>query len=319
MEIYPSWKNTLVRGDFGLFRLTDVRGGLIAVSLYLLLFFSLSTPLVVITLWFLPLPFLLFCAQNGWKASLMPVAGCGLLTSIWGLPALGILLFAAAIGLIMGELYRSPESTGTDAALGGWVATWLGMLGLFLFTIWGLGGIGSVESYLLGQWEETRQLLQTYGWDATGMEEPPALSLIIPVMLFMMTIPFPLLNLVVGRRFLIRRGFPGKYLPPFREWRLPRSFFYFYFLALLMLLLFGLDGGTFSFVAGIVVTWMFLFFFIQGLSFCAFLLYRWKQRGAWLILVAVLAFLIPFLPLLIHLLGIFDTGTGWRERLTKKE
>ncbi|MDR6225390.1 DUF2232 domain-containing protein [Desmospora profundinema] len=300
-------------------RFTDIRGGLIAIGLYLLLFLSLITPLGIVTLWFLPLPFFWFGAKNGWKPSLFPVAVCGILSSALGLAALGGLLFAAGIGLMMGEQYRKPGSTGTDVALGGWVATWVGALVLLLLVTWWWDGVGQVQSFWREQWESTQQMLESYGLGAAGMEEPPPLSLIIPVMLFMISLPFPLLNFAVGRRLLIRQGLPGKYLPPIRKWRLPRPFFYFYFVALLLLLLFGLDGGAVSLFAGTAVTWMFLIFFIQGLSFFAFLLHRWNWKSGWVFLIGGVAFLIPLLSVVVHLFGILDTGTEWRKRLEKND
>ncbi|PTM56883.1 DUF2232 domain-containing protein [Desmospora activa] len=298
---------------------TDVRGGLITVGLYLLLLLSIITPLGVISLWFIPLPFFWFSAKNGWKSALFPVTICGILSLLVGPTMIAAWLFATGIGLLMGELYRKPESTGTDVVLGGWVATWLGVLGLLLFATWMFDGLGQFQSMWQQQWESTQQTLENYGLNAVDMEEAPSLNLVLPIMMFFITIPFPLFNFLLGRRLLMRQGLPGKYLPPIREWRLPRPFFYFYFIALLLLLLFGLEGGTISFIAGTTVTLMFLIFFVQGLAFSAFLLHRWNRGNGWVVLVGVLALLIPLFSFFIHLLGIVDTGTEWRKRMESKK
>lgn len=319
MVIYPNWKNTSARGDPGLSPLTDIRGGLITVGLYLLLLLSMMTPLGMISLWLLPLPFFWFSAKNGWKPALLPVAICGVLSLLLGPTMIAGWLFVVSIGLLMGELYRRPESTGTDVFLGGWVATWLGALGLLLFTTWQVDGMERIQSIWQQQWTNTQQVLETYGLDIAQMEELPPLNLILPIILFFFTIPFPLFNLILGRRFLMRQGLPGKYLPPMREWRLPRPFFYFYFIALLLMLLVGLEGGSISFFAGTAVTLMFLIFFIQGLAFSAFLLHRWNRGNGWVVLVGAVALFVPFFSFFIHLLGIVDTGTEWRKRIGPKK
>ncbi|MDA8352513.1 MAG: hypothetical protein M0Z65_04855, partial [Firmicutes bacterium] len=58
-----------------------VRDGLVTIALFFVITLTLFTPLSLLTVWFLPLPFLLYAAKHGWLPALLP-AGIGAL-SLW--------------------------------------------------------------------------------------------------------------------------------------------------------------------------------------------------------------------------------------------
>ncbi|PTX62430.1 uncharacterized protein YybS (DUF2232 family) [Melghirimyces profundicolus] len=299
-------------------QISDIRDGFITVGLFLIL--ALITPLLIFTMWLLPLPFFLHTSKNGWRSALFPFFLTAILAWIFtGEPfGVGLVLLLAVTGMVMGILYRKTDTTGTDVALGGLTVVWVGLLLLL---------VGAVMAYDLGEqldvilqreWERNEELLRLYGVseplpDPDSMDE--VLSSVLPAMIFLMAVPVPLINLAVGRRWMIRQqGFPGKYLPPFRNWRLPRPFFYFYFVSLLTVLIFGLEGNSAVVVLGNAVTVLFILFLIQGLSFTAWLLNRGDQGKGWMVPVLVLTFLVPIVTMVIHLMGILDSGTRIRDR-----
>ncbi len=102
-------------------RIPEVRDGLITTMLFLLIVFSLMTPLNILTIWLLPLPFLLQTAKNGWVSAVFPI-----LLIIFSFLAVtdhlfypGAVLLVATAGVVMGVLYRRPDTSGTDVVLGG--------------------------------------------------------------------------------------------------------------------------------------------------------------------------------------------------------
>ncbi|GGE05925.1 membrane protein [Marinithermofilum abyssi] len=296
-----------------------IRDGLIYSSLFLVLLFSLGTPLSLVTVWFLPLPFLLFTARQGWQSALLfVVLLSGLIVVLTGSVYTPLILLVTTIaGLVMGELYRRPQTTGTDVVLGGLVTTWVGFL-----TMLAVGAVffhlfDRVQSLWQEQWAASQELFRAYGMPEELPDMPP-LGMVIPGLLVFASVPIPLLNIRVARRILMRGGFPGKYLPPFRTWRLPRPFFHIYFLALILLLLFGESPGSFPVVLGNAVSIFYLLLMVQGFSFAAFLLHRSGRGKGWMTVVVLGTLLFPPAALIIHVMGLIDTGTPLRDRLEKK-
>ena len=227
--ISPSWKNTLTRGEPGLPRIPEVRDGLITTMLFLLIVFSLMTPLNILTIWLLPLPFLLQTAKNGWVSAVFPI-----LLIIFSFLAVtdhlfypGAVLLVATAGVVMGVLYRRPDTSGTDVVLGGLTIVGISLLILMMAATHYFDLQNRLNSYLAEEWQRNAEWFRIYGVES-ATDLIPYVATVIPSVIFMLAVPVPLFNLVVARKWLTRRGLPGKYLPPFREWRLPRSFFYFY-------------------------------------------------------------------------------------------
>lgn len=293
-----------------------VRDGLVTIALFFVITLTLFTPLSLLTVWFLPLPFLLYAAKHGWLSALLP-AGIGAL-SLWAVSGhplnVGWVMAVAVTGITMGELYRRSQTTGTDVVLGGLTAVWVGSLLLLVIASFSFNMMDRLDALLAQEWEQNKEMLRAYGMEDSLPELPPVAA-VIPGMIFLLAVPIPLLNLVVGRRWLRRRGFPGKYLPPFGEWRLPRPFFYFYFVSLLLLILFGLGENANLMLLGNAAAVLFTLFIVQGLAFITWLLERSGKSKGWLVLVVFLTLLIPVAGMVVHLIGIVDCGTRIRNRI----
>ncbi|OYD07940.1 DUF2232 domain-containing protein [Paludifilum halophilum] len=298
-------------------RFSDIRDGLMASGLFLLLLLLLITPLSLISVWFLPLPFLLVTARNGWHSVLFSAALCSFFSLLFtGQPLFLLLVFFSVMtGGVMGFLYRKETSTGTDVALGGLVAAWVGLLLSGLAVAFFTDVLAHIQTIWREQWEMTQEMFRSAGVDEPF--DPDAVKMVIPGVSMLFTLPFPLLNLVLGRRLLMRKGLPGKYLLLFRKWRLPRGFFYFYLLSLVVLLLFS-ESESVGIAFGNIVIVLYLLFFIQGLAFTVFLLHRFQRGKGWAFAAVFLSFLLPPVMVAVHFLGILDTGTAIRNRLEEK-
>jgi uncharacterized protein YybS (DUF2232 family) len=293
-----------------------VRDGVILCGIFTVLIASLFTPLSILTIWFLPLPFLLYTAKHSWPSAVLPAAVISVLTLILLHPLLVFaVLFGASTGMLMGALYRSSTSTGTDVVLAGLVVGAAAMLTGLVAAEYGFGVLTEFQRIWQQQWDLAVEWIQRSIPDASVPALPP-LSAVLPLSMSMLLVPTVLLSAWAGRRLLVRSGFAEKRLPPFYRWRFPRSFLYFYLLAGIASFLFGTESGAYPFFAGLFII-LDMVFVVQGLSFLAFLLRRKGKGQGWLWL-AVLALFIPPAAFLLLVLGILDVGTRWRERMEEK-
>lgn len=287
--------------------------------LFLLIVFSLMTPLNILTIWLLPLPFLLQTAKNGWVSAVFPI-----LLIIFSFLAVtdhlfypGAVLLVATAGVVMGVLYRRPDTSGTDVVLGGLTIVGISLLILMMAATHYFDLQNRLNSYLAEEWQRNAEWFRIYGVES-ATDLIPYVATVIPSVIFMLAVPVPLFNLVVARKWLTRRGLPGKYLPPFREWRLPRSFFYFYLVFFLLFLILGVGEESSMWIPANVMTVLFFLFYIQGLSFIAWLLHRSGKGKGWVILVSLGSLLISLFTVVVHLLGIMDTGSKIRKWMDSK-
>lgn len=300
-------------------RISDIRDGVITLAIFLAIFISLITPLSILTIWLLPLPFFLHAAKNGWASTVIPILLSSLsLLILTGQPfSLGIVFLAAVTGVTMGILYRRSNTTGTDVALGGLTAVWISLLLLFVVASLYFDLQNQVNTLLQEEWKRNGELFRSYGVESAD-DLSSVFAFVVPGTIFLLALPVSLLSLVTGRRWLNRQGFPGKYLPPFREWRLPRSFFYFYLLSLLLLLIFGDKGNSIILLLANATMVFYTLFFIQGLSLIAWLLHRSGKKKVWMVPITFFS-LFPLLGMMVHLMGIVETGSDLRKRIGKKK
>jgi uncharacterized protein YybS (DUF2232 family) len=300
----------------------ELKGGwkdsLLACGGFLFLLASLFIPILqFVALWLLPLPFLLLKVKQPWSVTFVPLGLLVVLFLFFPIPFfICLFLFAWLSGSVMGYLYRKEETTGTDIVLGGIVAglisSWLILLvGQLVFQLF-----SRLTAIWMQEWTETIRLMKA---NVVVLQDGAAglpLSIAFPILLFMLIVPTAIATFMVARRWLIRAGFPGKSLPPFYEWRLPRIFFTAYLL-LMIGMLFQADSGASG-------KWMLGFFYLmqilmvlQGCSFVLFLLQRKCGRIHWGIYVLLFVLVLPFSPLFM-LLGFIDTGIDLRSRIDKR-
>lgn len=275
-----------------------IKDGFLYSILFLLLLASFITPLVLITFWLLPLPFFILFVKHHWK-----VPGiCGLILIMIVLlihPFVCLfVIYAFLIGSVMGSNYRKLNTSGTDVILSGIV---IACICSWLFLIIG-------EAFF-----DIMHLLRRLWDQLPDGQSLLVIEMVLPFMLFIPTVTTPLSTFLLGRSMLSRRGYPKKYLPLFRNWRLPRIFFYFYLILLMILLIFE----EIPVLVGIVSILQVLFF-IQGFSFVTFLLHYYQKSKLWIIPIFITVF-VPYLFTIVLLLGVIDTSFRVREWLISKK
>lgn len=265
--------------------------------LFLLLLSSLIIPLSLITFWFLPLPFFILFVRHHWKVTgINSLILATLLFFVHPFVSL-LVVYAFLIGSVMGYTYRNPSATGTDVLLSGIV---IACICGWVFLI-----LGETYFHIMHQLRAI--------WDQFPQEQLPNVETMLPLLLLIPTVLTPFCTMVTGRSILSKQGYGKKYLPMFRNWRLPRLFFYFYVCFIIFLLL----TEDSPLLLGIVLLLQILFT-IQGLAFTAFLLHYYQKNKLWLFPLSLTVF-VPILSTFVLLLGIIDSSFRIRERLMAKK
>jgi uncharacterized protein YybS (DUF2232 family) len=265
----------------------------------------------------LPLPIFLLVTRFRPTYGLLLAALAGGLTALWGWSVGGvIILFALIVGISMGIMYRKKETTGTDVVLAGLIASCVGILVIFgvsyLFIPGFYDWIDLLQKELIKVYQQGKEI-------GIGTIDPNyiRLNLFLPVMILLMVPPISFINFWLGRKWLSRRGFETKKVLAFRDWHLPKVFFYFYMVIMIGYLLSDWIGSkVLDNYLGVLFILQFLFM-IQGLSLIAFWLHYRNKRRAWL----VLAFFMLWTPLsmFIQLLGVVDVGFSLRKWILEKQ
>jgi uncharacterized protein YybS (DUF2232 family) len=287
-----------------------IRDGFWLCAAFILLFASLFTPFSFFTIWLFPLPFFIHTAKRSWNFTVGFATVLGLLLLLLFHPVvLSLALFGMATGIVMGELYRRPRMRAVDVVLGGWVVSVLLLLLTLVIAEQSFHIIEAFQSEWQRQLMESERLMK--GYDINYVMPKLPLSLFLPVTLGTVTFGVVSVSFLIGRRWLVKRGLPGKSLPSFDRWRFPRSFFVVYLGLILLTLLSKYGIGDLAPALPVFT----LLILIQGFSFLAFIFRRRGWSRWWVVAFAVLSFPFPLLLMGIHLIGMMDMGFNLRGKI----
>lgn len=288
-----------------------IKDSIIYSVFFLLISSTLITPLVVFTFWFLPLPFFILFVKQHAKVTGICGLFIGVLMMLLIHPTMILyVLFALLVASLMGWKYRNPSSSGIDVLLSGIIAV---CVSSWLFLIIGEYFFQLMDG-LRGLWDQAIDNQQNLGFLQSPDENIPPVEAILPFLLLIITTLVPFSTLLAGRFLLNKQGYAKKYLPLFRNWRLPRPFFYFYVLLAIYSLL---SEGDSPILQGIAMM-MQIMFMVQGLSFATFLLTLYDKSRLW-VLPMILMLFVPILSSVLLLLGLLDTSGQIREWIKAKK
>lgn len=286
-----------------------VREGSYYIAVVCLFLLSTAIPLLnMVTVWFLPLPFIILGVLQQNRSTTFMVAL--FLTILSCFLYIGIVLYlwvSFLTGYFMGRVYREPHTSASQVVLGGMIGNTISVLvSIYIgFSFFNLGI--SLQKQWAIAWKTTGQL------KTLGISEPPPIEMVIPVCILFFMVAMVLLNLWAARRWLSYKGFPGKYLPRFHNWNLPKSFFYVYLISLLWLLMIGEDtDDTMGHYLLSFISILKTLFLLQGLSFFTYLLYINKWKRIWIFLAIPLLF--TPVSTIIELIGVIDVGIGLKKK-----
>ncbi|SDK22597.1 YybS family protein [Sediminibacillus albus] len=300
-------------------------GAVIAVLYILLLFVTLFVPLIeIVTLFLLPLPFIVFTARHGWKSASGLAVIIGLASVlILSLAALPLVLLTVIGGLMIGSAV-SQNLTAYETWARGTVGFVIGLVLTFLTVQWlfSLNIISEMNKSINESIEQSQQILTDFGMAfssenlQTITDQMRQILDLLPVILVVIAMLLGLASQWIGYKTLRLLDKRELAFPPFREFRLPVSLVWIYFAALVVTWLYG-DTESLWYVGAVNVTNLAgIFVALQGLSFIFFYTFKKGKSKAIPIITIIITILFPFIGLyLLRILGIIDLGFSLRDRI----
>ncbi|OLO42155.1 hypothetical protein BTR23_02690 [Alkalihalophilus pseudofirmus] len=294
---------------------------LFGIGIIALLFIPLIS---MVLIWFMPIPFIIYVLRHGLKPGLLFWVVTMFLTFIIsGLPGLPIPLFFGAGGLVVGELYRR-EKSGLAVLLGGSLTYIVSIILLFVISIVLLGihpihtsqelmrqSVETAESMLIGIGQETNEQLDEF------YQVIDTLAELGPLLIILMGITTAILTQLVSR-LIVKRFYPKvPALPPFREWKFPKSFLWYYLIVSILVLI-GVPETSFMHIVLINLFPLLGFAMtVQGLSFLFYYCHVKSVPKVVPILATVFSLLLPLVLFIVRIIGIIDLGFDLRKRVKK--
>jgi uncharacterized protein YybS (DUF2232 family) len=290
-----------------------------------LLLITIYVPLLgLLSIWALPIPFILITVRRGWKAGLFLFAGALLLTIAFGLIlALPVAIMFASSGIVIGIIMSRKKSV-FAVLLGASLSYIFNILLIYVLSIliFDINIVDSLEKMMndsiltaetvmgaLGQ--ENEKVLNAYK-DAIDM-----IRYIIPSTITLSGIFLAIITILVANPIVKRFYNDIPKAAPFREWNFPKSFIWYY-LVVIFLSLTKLEVGSSLYIVVINLQLMLEFILlIQGFTFIYYYFYNKGKSKTYPIVITI--FTILFAPLLtfVKILGIIDLGFELKSKISK--
>jgi uncharacterized protein YybS (DUF2232 family) len=303
---------------------------LIHIAIVLLTF----TPLGLITAVLLMVPMIIvytvtpkpviFAGLYGLSLALSYAIGAGLGGNGTGVAAVLLSLFFIIPSIVIGLMYKKGSS-----ALGVLTSGTLAMLAqlLVLFLLFYMAGInvtGQLKQFFMDSMEQASLIMGSQVPEETVDLMISLITQMVPLYMIMFSVFYVLVSHGIARYALQRAGQTINGLPPLRKWRMPKSLVWYY-LAALIASFFMIDDteSTLAVMLVNLIPLLMIVFAVQALSFLSFVghLKGWSKgvRTAILVGAIVLYLILPPIPQVLSLLGVFDTAMPIRERLINRQ
>lgn len=309
-------------------QITD--GALLTGVFIILLFISMFVPAaVIVAIFLLPIPFVLYAAKYDWKPSLLMFIIALLLSLLFATyVSLPMTILAGIAGIMIGSaIYRglSPYETWGRGAIG-YIA---GFVILFLFAqlVLQVNFMHELDVIIEESMDMSEGFIEQMGINEQAekqleaMQEQMTQALdLIPVSMAFIAIAFAFLTQWISYKVINRLENKQFRFPPFRALRFPAAVIWVYFAALLLTFL-DLDTNSVFYLAVVnILTLAGLFMTIQGMSFIFFYADHKKWPKAVPVVSVVVTLLLPFILLyFVRILGIIDIGFGLRDRIAQSK
>ncbi|MEH7117444.1 YybS family protein [Neobacillus vireti] len=286
-------------------------------------------PLSIISVFILPLPFIMFSAKNNLTSIAVFFIAAIILSFITSsLQGLGIMGLFGAAGVVIG--YMTQKTQSRSSILIGSTLTFI--VGLIIFyvvltTIMNINFINELNTMFTQSMKQSEAILKAMGNEEQikQMQEQNAnliknIKELAPGYLICVSIIYAFITqwvcFPIAKRFGVSVPTWGK----FRNFRLPKSLLWYYLAALGGYLLFHPEEGTYLYLVFVNARFILeMFLFLQGLA-CLFYIFHQRSIGKGLaVFVVILSFIIPIVHYIIRILGIVDLGFEFRKRVVKKE
>ncbi|HLQ83297.1 MAG TPA: YybS family protein [Pseudogracilibacillus sp.] len=305
-------------------RVTD--GALLMAIYIVLLLMSVFLPLfILIGLFILPIPFIIYAAKYNWKPTLLIIILSLVLSLMFAtIVSLPLTILSSLGGLAIGTALYNKENSHQVWAKGtlGFI---IGMMLVFIFAQFflGINWEQELNTMIDESFTMTEEIMVQTGTDnqvneqlTLIKEQMQNLTLLIPASMTIMSIFLSIVTIFISYKIMNRINKEKYKFIPFKDLNLPTSIFWLYFIAII-LSFFNPDTST---TLGVIVinsvVILTTLMIIQGYSFVFFYANEKKWPKAIPIIIVIVSFLIPLIMMLvIRLLGIIDIGFGLKKRI----
>ncbi|HLO12665.1 MAG TPA: YybS family protein [Pseudoneobacillus sp.] len=307
-------------------RLTQ--GAVLLAVFAVLLLISLYVPFLgLVSIWFLPLPFIYIAWKNDLKGIVVFFVASIFLSFIVGtLFAIPMTFLFGATGIALGYLVQKNKSRTAILMISSLVFL---MITLILYgaavTLFKFNFIAEATSMLKQAYDASFEILNATGQasEANKLKERldemlKLIGTLLPSLFvvgsFINVFLLQLFNFSILKRF----GMNLSHWKPFRELSLPKSILWYYLITAILTLLLKPDEGSYLYTALWNLAYVLqILLVIQGLSLVYFISELKGWAKAIPIIATVFALLLPIILYIIRILGIIDLGFDLRKRLKK--
>ncbi len=301
-----------------------VEGALFTGIFIVLLLLTIYSPIGIITLYLMPIPFVVYSYRQGIKMGLWVTIASAILSvfigQIYGM-FLGI--SAGTVGIVMGYLYH--KSTPLPAVVGGVITTLVNyiillILGNYLFDTHIVSDMkatlnasmnaveGMINNLGMTHNEQSLEMLEAYRTFINNLE------LLLPFLFIASAVLSVFLTHFFSTKMMKRLRIEIPSFPPFKDWRFPKSIVYYYLLTLIIILL-NPSLEILRLIAFNLSPLLQLILLVQGLSF-VFYYADHKNLGKKIPVIAVISiFIIPVMGQIFNIIGLVDLTFDIRKKI----
>lgn len=307
----------------------QVDGAMFTALFIIILLTGIFIPfLTPITIFILPLPFVLYTARHGWKPALIMAVAAILLSILLGtIVTLPFAVPAVIGGIMIGEAIHKNISAYETWARGtfGYI---IGLLFAFVFIqlVLQVNIVEEFQQVMDESLARSTSIMEQFGnpEQADVVKETmeqllEGLTNLLPFYLLIASVFQALISQWISYKVMNRIEKRELRFPPFRSLRFPSSTLFIYlFVLLAAFMITDTDSGTLTMAIQNLLVIAQMVLTIQGFSFLFFYTHYKKMSKAFPIIFVVIVFLMPTFMFIIRFIGILDIGMNLRERLGQK-
>ncbi|MBM7653810.1 YybS family protein [Neobacillus cucumis] len=286
-------------------------------------------PLSVISVFFLPLPFIMYSAKYSLKNIAVFFIAAIIISFITSsLQGLGLMALFGAAGAVMGYMTQKTKSR-SAILMGGTLIFIAGLVISYvvLVTFMNINFIQEFKTMMDQSMQQSQDMLKVIGnkEQMKLLQEQNAnliknIQELAPAYLITVAVVYALITQWICFPIVKRFGIGVPSWGKFRNLSLPKSLLWFYLAALGGYLLFRPEEGTYLYLVIVNARFILeLLLLLQGLACLLYILHQRSIGKGVAVFVVILSFILPIVHYIISVLGIADLGFDFRKRFEKKE
>ncbi|RKQ32956.1 YybS family protein [Oceanobacillus halophilus] len=306
------------------------QGALMIAIFMVLLFLTVFIPGVsIVSVFLLPLPFIMYASKYNWKPSLLLLAVSVVVSMIFlSIFSITFPILMGIAGILIGSsIYKNLSAYETLAR--GTFGFVIGLLFVFVFSqvLLQVNLVEEFQTMANESIELSTSIADEFGvageiedFEETFKTQINYLMNLLPVFIIITALLMALVSQWISYKVINKIEKEDLHFPPFRTLRIPSSIIWIYLIALLFSFMDLDPSGTVYLVIQNVQVIISILLTIQGFSFIFFFAHHKKLSKAIPIFSIVLTVLFPLLFLnLMPIVGIIDIGFKLRERLIRNK